>query len=183
MSIDAATPVASPVLKRAYGKIPTSVAIITTVHDGRPSGMTVGSLTSVSLEPPLVTFSALDTSFTAQQVLNSGRFQVNLLASGQEDTCFIYASRHRAEERFAPGTWTWSPNGLPRLNGCVLWLECELIGQPVVGDHTMVIGRIAAAREGAVDATPLVFYRSKLGGLDPRHMRLAQPQDFEWSEL
>ncbi|WP_158461495.1 flavin reductase family protein [Rhodococcus opacus] len=168
-------------LKRAYGKIPTSVAVITAVHDGTPIGMTVGSLASVSLGPPLVSFYALDTSATAQRIVDEGRFQVNLLAKGQENLCFQYASKRRFEERFAEGTWTWSPQCLPQLNGCVLWLECELHEHRTVGDHTMLVGRVLRAQEGAVDATPLVFYRSKLGELDAKHIQMVQPHNFEWS--
>jgi Flavin reductase like domain len=38
------------------GKVPTSVAVIATLRDGSPVGVTVGSFTSVSLSPPLVGF-------------------------------------------------------------------------------------------------------------------------------
>lgn len=169
-------------LKRAYGKIPTSVAMISAVSGGEPVGMTVGSLASASLDPPLVAFFALEESATAAAVLAAGRFQVNLLAAGQEEECFIYASRSRLAERFAQGTWTWSPSGLPRLNGCVLWMECELADHFRVGDHIMVVGQVTFVQEGGPQVTPLIFYRSKVGELDPRHLLQSQPHDFEWSQ-
>jgi 3-hydroxy-9,10-secoandrosta-1,3,5(10)-triene-9,17-dione monooxygenase reductase component len=39
------------------GHFPTGVALITAIdQDGRPVGLTVGSFTSVSLDPPLVAY-------------------------------------------------------------------------------------------------------------------------------
>ncbi|WP_051423517.1 MULTISPECIES: flavin reductase family protein [Micrococcaceae] len=181
MTVDTIQIPTDSALKRAYGKIPTPVAVITAVHDETPIGMTVGSLASISLDPPLVSYYALDTSATAQRIIEAGRFQVNLLAKGQEDLCFQYASKRRVDERFAEDTWGWSPNHLPQLNGCVLWLDCELHERRTVGDHTMLVGRVLHVQEGASDATPLVFYRSQLGELDAKHIQMTQPHNFEWS--
>lgn len=63
------------------------------------------------------------------------------------------------------------------------WFTCEVAGTVRVGDHEMVLGHVSAATEGAVDATPLVFYRSNVGVLDSRHIRLTRPFDFHWSEV
>jgi flavin reductase (DIM6/NTAB) family NADH-FMN oxidoreductase RutF len=40
--------------RRALGHVPTSVAVVTASARSGPVGMTVGSFTSVSLDPPLI---------------------------------------------------------------------------------------------------------------------------------
>lgn len=71
-------------LRRAMSRFATGVAVITTGDDAGPQGMTVNSLTSVSLEPPLLLVCLNAATRTAAALLGSGRFAVNILGARQE---------------------------------------------------------------------------------------------------
>ena len=68
----------------ALGRFATGVAFITAAPDGEPAGLIVNSLTSVSLEPPLVSFCPSRSSLTWSRMRRARRFCVNVLAEGQE---------------------------------------------------------------------------------------------------
>jgi 3-hydroxy-9,10-secoandrosta-1,3,5(10)-triene-9,17-dione monooxygenase reductase component len=48
----------------ALGRFATGVAFVTAAPDGQPAGLIVNSLTSVSLEPPLISFCPSRSSLT-----------------------------------------------------------------------------------------------------------------------
>src|ERR1700678_1970012 len=80
--------------RRVLGQYPTGVCVITaTGPDGRPVGMTVGSFTSVSLDPPLVAFLPRKGSRVFATIAQAERFAVNILAGDQVALCRHFASR------------------------------------------------------------------------------------------
>ena len=68
----------------ALGRFATGVALVTAAPDGEPHGLIVNSLTSDSLEPPLVSFSASRSSLTWSRMRRAGRFGVNVLGRQHE---------------------------------------------------------------------------------------------------
>ena len=99
----------------AMGCWTTGVAVITTVdRNGRPHGMTVNSLTSVSLDPPLLLACLTHGARTAGAVLDAGRFAVSILAARHEPIARRFADR--GEDHFAglpPTTATTSSPPCP----------------------------------------------------------------------
>jgi 3-hydroxy-9,10-secoandrosta-1,3,5(10)-triene-9,17-dione monooxygenase reductase component len=61
----------------ALSRFATGVAFVTAAPDGEPAGLIVNSLTSVSLEPPLVSFCPSRSSLTWSRIRRAGRFGVN----------------------------------------------------------------------------------------------------------
>src|SRR5207248_638104 len=98
MSIASAARFDSQEFRRILGHYPTGVCAITTMIEGRPVGMIVGSFTSASLDPPLVAFLPGRASRSWPGIEAAGRFCVNVLAADQEDLCRALSSR--AENRF-----------------------------------------------------------------------------------
>ncbi|WP_416235157.1 flavin reductase family protein [Nitrospirillum sp. BR 11163] len=65
----------SATFRTVLGHYPTGVCVITSTEpDGRPVGMSVGSFTSVSLDPPLVAFFPDRRSSTWQRIRNAEPF-------------------------------------------------------------------------------------------------------------
>ena len=90
--------------RRVLGHYPTGVCVVTAIGpDGRPVGMTVGSFTSVSLDPPLVAFLPTKTSRVFATIAKSGRFAVNVLAGDQVALCRRFASRE--SDKFRSVSW------------------------------------------------------------------------------
>jgi len=143
--------------RQVLGHFPTGVTVITTEHDGARIGLAVGSFFSVSLDPALVGFCAGAQSTSWPKIRAAGRFCVNVLGSGQEDVCRVFAGK--SADKFAGLGYDAAPySGAPRINDALAWIDCELEGVHPGGDHDIVIGRVhdlAVAEEG----TPLVFFR------------------------
>lgn len=142
------------------GNFPTSVVAVTTVHEERPHGMVVGSFTSVSLDPPLVSFLADRSSATLQTIQEAGRFCANALAGDQERLSRRMSTR--GADRFEGVPWTPSPLGNPVLDGVVAWVDCAVEQVVGLGDHLLVVGRVRDLRVESIK-TPLLFFRGGYG--------------------
>ncbi|GAC67196.1 flavin reductase family protein [Gordonia soli] len=151
--------------REALSHFCSGVVVITAEDaDGEPTGMTVGSFTSISLDPPLVGFFAGSSSTTLPRVLATGRFSVNVLAEGQDLLARSFA--RSGTDKFAGVSWTRSANGAPRLDGAHAWIDCDIDDHRVIGDHELVVGRVSALIVPA-PTDPLVFHRSMFRTLGP----------------
>jgi flavin reductase (DIM6/NTAB) family NADH-FMN oxidoreductase RutF len=142
--------------RTAIGAFATGVAVVTTEADGELHGMTINSLTSVSLQPTLLLVCLTRPSRTATAVDARGAFVVNLLGANQGHVSNIFA--RRAEDHFADRSlYTVGDDGMPRIVGAMAHLTCEVEQQHDAGDHSIVVGRVIAGEGVARD--PLIFYR------------------------
>lgn len=149
-----------PVLfRRAMGTFATGVAVVTTTGSGKLFGMTLNSLTSVSLEPCLLLFCSTRGSATGQAVVESGAFVINILGSGQEDMCRRFVGRSAA--RFEGLDLQYTDTGLPLLPGVLGHLICRVFDVHSGGDHDVIIGRVERCFE--TPGEPLVFHRGSYG--------------------
>ncbi|MEU7725068.1 flavin reductase family protein [Streptomyces sp. NPDC040724] len=124
---------------------PTGVTVVTsTGRDGSPRGVTCSSLSSVSLDPPTLLVSLKTHGSTLDAIRSGGRFAVNLLHARARRTAEVFASP--VEDRFAHVSWR--PTGaarLPRLvEDAFAVAECAVSSLFDVGDHTVVLGEVAA---------------------------------------
>jgi flavin reductase (DIM6/NTAB) family NADH-FMN oxidoreductase RutF len=145
-------------LRRALGQYATGVTVVTTrAADGTPAGLTVNSFTSVSLEPPLVLWClGLDSaSFDVFRVAE--QHMINVLAADQLDVAKRFASRN--PDKFAGLGWAPTDSGLPRLDGCIAWLECGIRSRYEEGDHLILVGRIESFETAR--RQPLIFHDSR----------------------
>src|SRR6059058_2877312 len=83
----------------ALGRFATGVAFVTAAPDGEPAGLIVNSLTSVSLEPPLLSFCPSRSSLTWSRMRRTDRFAVNIL--GQRHEPFAKRATPARTDRFA----------------------------------------------------------------------------------
>lgn len=163
-------------LRRALGRIPTSVAVVTAAGDDGPIGMTVGSLTSVSSDPPLVAFFALAASSTFAQLRTVEHFCINVLAEEQGDVCFGFASR--TGPKFEVGCWERCCSETPRVRGAAAWIECTRESVFDAGDHLGMMGRVRHVEYS--DNRPLVFHRGNLTRLHPGAARDICTTRLDW---
>jgi flavin reductase (DIM6/NTAB) family NADH-FMN oxidoreductase RutF len=157
--------VTAQLMRKVLGVVPTSVCVVCTDVDGHPAGSTIGSFTSVSLDPPLVAFFAVRESSTARAVADAGRFSVNVLGEHQESICQRFANK--VGDRFQGTSWHWSEHGLPVIDGALATIECTLEYAMPAGDHTTFMGRVIALEEHG-QARPLAFQRGRLWSLGKR---------------
>jgi 3-hydroxy-9,10-secoandrosta-1,3,5(10)-triene-9,17-dione monooxygenase reductase component len=146
----------------ALGRWITGVAFVTAVPDAKPAGLIVNSLTSVSLQPPLISFSPSRSSLTWQRMRRTGRFGVNLLAHQHEH--FARRAAPADADRFAGLDWRPGRSGVPLLTDALATLECETVAEHPAGDHWIVIGQVINLHTSPA-RNPLVFFAGELGAL------------------
>jgi flavin reductase (DIM6/NTAB) family NADH-FMN oxidoreductase RutF len=149
--------------RHVLGHFPTGVTIITAAPRGVPVGLTIGSFTSVSLDPPLVGFLPGKASTTWPGIEEAGAFCVNVLGREQGDLCWSFA--RETDDKFVDVAWTPSPvTGSPVLEGIVSWIDCRIDRVVDAGDHWFVVGLVEELGVVADERDPLLFFRGKLGG-------------------
>jgi flavin reductase (DIM6/NTAB) family NADH-FMN oxidoreductase RutF/DNA-binding IclR family transcriptional regulator len=155
--------------RQVLGQFPTGVVVVTTVDEaGTAIGMTVGSFTSVSLDPPLVAFLPDQGSSSWKALREAGTsFCVNVLDAGQEDVGRKVAMRK--VDKFSDIEWSPSPAGNPVIAGAVAWIDCDTEAIHEAGDHHIVIGRVHALELGE-GASPLLFFRGGYGSFTPHSL-------------
>ncbi|MFJ6694617.1 flavin reductase family protein [Streptomyces sp. NPDC091272] len=136
---------------------PTGVCVVTAFDGtGAPRGMTCSSVCSVSLEPPTLLVCLRRGSPTLDAVLEAGRFTVNLLHEGAQDTAELFASGN--PDRFLMTSWEGEPRtGGPQLvKDAHTVADCDVVLTQRMGDHVTVFG--AARRISTGQAQPPLLY-------------------------
>ncbi len=147
--------------REALGHYPTGVVIVTASGDaGGPIGITAGSFMSVSLDPPLVSFTVERASKTLELLRTAGAFCVNVLSADQEDLCHRFATDDKGD--FTNVAWHPAPSGAPVLDGVVSWVDCTYDSMIDAGDHRIVIGRVHEVDVSRA-ALPLLAFQGGYG--------------------
>ena len=160
-----AQPVRAPdprAFRDALGRFATGVAFVTAAPDGEPAGLIVNSLSSVSLEPPLVSFSPARSSLTWSRMRRTGRFGVNLLGRRHEQ--FAIRATPAGADRFAGLDWKTGHGGVPLLADALATLQCEIVAEHPAGDHWIVVGRVDQLAVASIDE-PLVVFAGRFRAL------------------
>ena len=119
-----------------FGQLPTGVTAIVAQGAVGPVGLVVGTFSSVSLDPPLVSFMVTSGSRSWSAVRGEGRFTANILASDQR--------------RLSQTLSGWSPDKFRNvafreghdcvLRDCLAWADCVLEREVEVGGDVVVGG-------------------------------------------
>ncbi|MET0135488.1 MAG: flavin reductase family protein [Kibdelosporangium sp.] len=151
------SPLSQSSYRQVLGRFATGVTAVTAYGD-QPIGLTVNSFTSVSLDPPLVSFCVNNASRSWPAVRAAGRLCVNILGQDQRNICAQFAAS--AGERFQDVDWTPAPDGSPILTGAIAWLNGSIYAEHAAGDHVIVVVHVERLAEQA-DKPPLVLFRGQ----------------------
>jgi flavin reductase (DIM6/NTAB) family NADH-FMN oxidoreductase RutF len=141
-------------LRALMRRFPSGVAVVTVDLEGERVGLTVSSLVSLSLDPPLVGVAVSRQAALHELLRRAGSFGVSLLGEGQEDLATRF-SRGVPPIALWTGVEVREGPGPPLLEGSLGWLHCETRAEHAVGDHTLFVGEVVSAEPGA-PARPLV---------------------------
>jgi 3-hydroxy-9,10-secoandrosta-1,3,5(10)-triene-9,17-dione monooxygenase reductase component len=125
-----------------------------------PVGMAVNSMTSVSLDPPLVLLCPGATSTTWPALRGSGGLCISVMASHHEHISRAFSAR--GSDRFERIPWHARAGG-PALDEALAWLDCRLWAEHPAGDHTIAVCEVIAAESSQQAPPPLVFFRGRYG--------------------
>jgi len=127
---------------------PAGVAVLTVDVEGEQIGLTVGSVVSLSLDPPLVGVSVSRQAAMHELLRRAGAFALSLLAGDQEAIAQHFA-------RGVPPFAHWhgvrtreGAAGAPLLEGALGWLDCRVVEEHEAGDHTLFVGEVVSVERG-----------------------------------
>jgi flavin reductase (DIM6/NTAB) family NADH-FMN oxidoreductase RutF len=142
---------------------PSAICVVTIELEETRIGLTVGSLVSLSLDPPLVGF-ALGRQAQLHELLRSaGEFGVSLLGEDQGAIAQHFA-------RNVPPIAMWTGIALrdehdrpPLIADALGWLRCRVEAEHPTGDHTFFVGRVVWTKVGSYRPA-LVYVRQEYAG-------------------
>lgn len=147
-------------MRAVLGHFCTGITVITG-HDGeRPLGFACQSVTSVSLDPPYVSFCPARTSTSWRQIRTTGRLCINVLAHDQHEVCKQFATT--GGNKFDGVDWRPGVNGAPVLPGTLATIETDISVEHDAGDHTIVVAHVTGL-QAHTGQRPLLFYRGGYG--------------------
>ena len=152
--------------RHSVGQFATGIVVVTT-----PNGhaMTVSAFASVSLEPPLVLFCAEKIARFYDAVLEAGSWAVSILPEDAEKTSRWLATRGRPMDGQLAGLahHPGAATGAPVLDDALAVLDCTTKAVYDGGDHSIVLGQVAAVSGPAKARDPLLHYAGRYRRLRP----------------
>ena len=144
-----------------FRRWPAGVSVIVAELDGRRHGLTVSSLVSLSLEPPLVGISIAHQASLHELLRDAGRFAASILAGDQEELAQHFA-------RSVPPLILWDGIAVreddPRLlTGAAGWFTARTIQEVQAGDHTFFIAEVESVEEGTAATSLSYVHRGYVG--------------------
>ena len=148
-------------MRDVLGRFCTGIAVITASDGVRPYGFTCQSVTSVSLDPPYISFCPARTSTSWRTMRDIGALGVNILAADQHHVSSQFAVR--GADKFGGVRWRPASNGAPLIEGALATIEATVEYEHEAGDHTIVVAHVTGLHSSD-DRAPLLFYRGGYGG-------------------
>ncbi|WP_045746821.1 MULTISPECIES: flavin reductase family protein [Actinoplanes] len=131
-----------------------------------PTGFTATSFTSVSLDPPLVSFNLARAASAWPAVDAAAVVAVHVLGRGQERVARTFAARG-IDRLAAYGQWRAGPEGVPLLEGVLARVVCRVVDRVAAGDHTIVLASPERGDHHVDESeTPLVYHAGRYAGLN-----------------
>lgn len=158
------TAVDADLFRRLLRHHAASVVVVTSPGDP-PAGFTATSFTSVSLDPPLVSFNLSRSASTWSTLNAAGIVAVHILGREHEHIARTFATS--GIDRFSahPG-WEPGPEGVPLLDGVPARLLCRVTARVPAGDHTIVLATPVEGRHCDDDRVmPLLYHGGQYGTL------------------
>ncbi len=145
-------------LKTVMSDVPSPVCVVTYTSPDGPRGVTIGSFTSLSLAPPLISFNIMRKSQAASGLVAASHFRIHILKETQaalskrfatsnlDSTAQFYDVHHMIDEF-----------GIPKLEDALATLLCKRYGEMQAGDHILMIGEVTSI-DDALGGRPLLYY-------------------------
>jgi flavin reductase (DIM6/NTAB) family NADH-FMN oxidoreductase RutF len=144
--------------KRALSRFASGITVVGAMVDRMPLGFTCQAFYSVSLNPPLVSFSVMSTGTRWPRIRAVGNFSINVLSADQSSLSDMFGRGSPAN--WEGVDWTVSEFGNPVISDVILHLDCTLAAEYVAGDHQVIIARVESFRslDRSPHSNPLVYY-------------------------
>ncbi|MFJ4624716.1 flavin reductase family protein [Streptomyces sp. NPDC088812] len=155
---------ASPdLLRSVFRRHAAGVAVITASGGTGPVGFTATSLTSVSAQPPLLSFGVGTGASSWPALSEADHVGVHILGEHQQELAATFA-RSGADRFGAPTAWQEGPEGVPVLDDVLAWLVCRVVARVPAGDHRIVLAEVVHG-DPAGAGRPLLYHQGRFTAL------------------
>lgn len=144
------------------------IAVVTAMGDDRPVGLTVASLTSVCLDPPLLSFNVRSWSSVWPALARANRLGVNILTDQQTGVAEFFAQSLIQQSAEPAGHRFTRVDGVPILDAVTAWLVCRRVNLVPAGDHDIVVCEVIHGQVVSA-GWPLVYHQQRYVTVLPRH--------------
>jgi flavin reductase (DIM6/NTAB) family NADH-FMN oxidoreductase RutF len=153
--------------RNAMRQLTGGVSVITAGKGRDISGMTVTSVSSLSVDPPSLIVSLNRESSSWPLVKRYGFFGVNILTSDQIDIAERFTGKGglKGADRFAGARWTTRASGVPLLADALAAIDCEVEDVVERHSHAIVIGRVLDVAV-SVRTAALAYWQGRYVALD-----------------
>ena len=148
--------------RELFRRWPAGVSVVVAENEQRRAGLTVSSLVSLSLVPPMVAISLAHVASLYEVLQEAGEWTASIL-SGEQD----WLAQHFA--RSVPPLVQW--DGIPvrdddprLIADAVGWLRVRTVAEVPAGDHTLFVGEVLDVERGRA-TTSLVYAESRYTSL------------------
>jgi flavin reductase (DIM6/NTAB) family NADH-FMN oxidoreductase RutF len=143
------------------------VSVITAGRGNDITGMTVTSVSSLSVEPPTLIVSINREASSWPLIKRHGCFGVNILTADQMNIAERFTGKggFKGAERFAGVETTTLVSGVPLLAGALAAIDCEVEDIIERHSHAVVIGRVLDVRTSGRSAA-LAYWQGQYVAID-----------------
>jgi flavin reductase (DIM6/NTAB) family NADH-FMN oxidoreductase RutF len=136
--------VSSGDFRSAMRRLAGGVSVITAGRGTDIGGMTVTSVSSLSVDPPSLIVSINRSASSWPLLKRYGFFGVNILNADQLDIAERFTGKDglKGADRFAGAKWVTRASGVPLLSGALAAIECEIEEIIERYSHAIIIGRV-----------------------------------------
>lgn len=147
-------------LRDTMGCLVTGVCVVTTISEGADLAMTANSVTSVSLDPPLILVCISKTAKFREAIIEAGVWGVSVLDASAHEISTSFAKPGRPRENQFASTFhhRGRATGVALVDSSVARMECRTEAVHPGGDHDIVVGRVVALAHTGAAAHPLLFH-------------------------
>jgi len=156
-------------------RVPSPVVVVTARGSSEARGITIGSFSSVALDPPLVSFNVAHDSRMFEVMEACERFAVHVLGENQAHLAEQFAVPDLSgAEQFEAVPHIRDAHGTPILEGGSAVLHCRPHDAVPAGDHRLYVGLVLDVEERP-DRGAVIYYKSGYRGVgsELRSTRLA----------
>ena len=153
--------------RSAMRQLTGGVSVITAGRGRDISGMTVTSVSSLSVDPSALIVSINREASSWPLVKRYGFFGVNILTSDQIDIAERFTGKGglKGADRFARARWITRASGVPLLVGALAAIDCEVEDIVERHSHAIVIGRVLDVAV-SVRTAALAYWQGRYVAID-----------------
>ncbi|GAB5521207.1 MAG: flavin reductase family protein [Rhodothermales bacterium] len=153
------TAVSPDALRVVMRSVPSPVTVVTATTGDEVRGMTIGSFTSVSLEPPLISFNVQRIARMSAVLEGASHFSVHILGVDQASLSNHFAIPDvDGIAQFANVLHRVDEHGVPILDDALARLDCVPFAIHPAGDHILMLGEVTHVVEPTEGEKPLLYF-------------------------